>query len=113
MERPLAAAPGAAFMDRTAGVPIIKNTVVVNDLHLHHVAGYPPVFFPDLFTTQAQLVDHPLLILLVQGNGSFALAAVTAAATDKYIGKKRSFFRCCILFIHFDPGNNKNAPAMK
>jgi len=113
MQRPLAAAPGTSFVDRTAGIFIIKNTVMIFDFHLYHVAAHLPVFFPDFLTRKAQLIDHSFLVMLVQGDRCLALAAVTATAAGKYIGKARFLFLCSFVFVHFDLWIKKNAPAMK
>jgi hypothetical protein len=102
MERPLAAASWPAFMHRAAAVFIIKYTVMIDDFHLNYAAGYPPVFILNICTAHCKFIDHPLLVLLIQRNRRFTLAAVPAAAADEYIGKESFLFCFFGLLAHFD-----------
>lgn len=93
MERPLPAPPRPTQVYGTTGVLCVKNTVVIHDLHLHHLAGYPPVFFFDFLPGQAQFSDHPFLIILIQRDRGFALAARAATSAGEDIRERgRCFF---------------------
>ena len=73
-------------MDGAADAGIIKNTMAVLGLHLHDRAGNPPILPSGFFGGQAQGLDHPFLIMPVEGDRGFAVAAETTASALKNIG---------------------------
>jgi hypothetical protein len=76
-----------------AGFLCVKNTVVIHDVHLDHIAGYPPVFFFDFLPGQTQFRDHSFLIVLIQRDRGFALAAGAAAGAGEDVRERgRCFF---------------------
>ena len=85
MQRPLTASPGPSLMYSTTGILCIKNTMMIHDVHLDHITRYPPIFFFDFLPGQAQLGDHPFLIILIQRDGGFPLAAEAATGTGEDI----------------------------
>lgn len=92
VKRPLAATPGPSLMHRAPHILVVKNAVMIHDLHLHHRTGNPPVFFLNLLLTQAQFGDHPLLIVLVQRDRCFALTAIATAGAVEDIRELRGYF---------------------
>lgn len=92
MQRPLTAAPGPSLVYGAADILLIKDAVVIHDFHLHRIAAYAPVFFLHLLSGQAQLGNHPFLIIFVQRNRGFALAAEAATGAVKNIRKREGYF---------------------
>jgi len=83
MQRPLSAAPRLTGMNSTAIV--IKYAMPVNSDHLDRIVRLPPVFYGNHFPAHVKIVDHSLLIRIIQGNGGFTLTAISALLTNKNI----------------------------
>jgi hypothetical protein len=56
----------------------------INYLHLNGVTSLAPVFTGNLLPFHAQVLNHALLIIFIERNGSLTLAAVAALLAIKY-----------------------------
>lgn len=83
MQGPLGAAPRFAGVD---GAAVVKEyTVPILGLHLYRVAGLAPICPGDLLTFHAKVPDHSFLVIYIQRNRGFPMAAVTALLADEYV----------------------------
>lgn len=64
MKRPLPAPPRPPGMDEAS--IFIKDAMAVDNLHLHHRTGQPPVSGPDLVEFKIKALDHPALVILIE-----------------------------------------------
>jgi hypothetical protein len=75
-------------MDSTTDVLLVKITAVIHDFHLHDITSDPPISLLNLLPAQAQLSNHPFLIVLVQRDRGFALAARAATGAGEDIRQR-------------------------
>lgn len=87
MQGPLAATPRTARMDGAAALRAVKNAVMINYFHLHHVAGHAPVLLLHLLTGQSERTNHPLLIILIKRDRGFPLTAEAAAGAGENVSQ--------------------------
>jgi hypothetical protein len=83
MQRPLSTAPRFPCMNGTA--VIIENTVTVYCLHLNGISGLVPILFNNFMALHIKIFNHSFLVVRIQGNCGFALAAVAALLADEYV----------------------------
>lgn len=100
MQRPLPAAPGTAGMDEATLAK--EDTMAVLGFHLDTVATDPPVAPSHLLLCHRQTMEHPLLVILVQRDGSFPLATETTAFATEYF---RQFHLECRYHFQFFSSN--------
>jgi hypothetical protein len=83
MKGPLPATPRSTLMHSTAAFFIIKNTMTVDNLHLYHLTGDPPVSIGNLFPAEAKFLYHALLVIMIKRNRGLTLTAIPATGTLK------------------------------
>jgi hypothetical protein len=64
---------------------LIEDAMPGHRLHLHDSTGYAPESFPDLVDIKTEALHHPPLIMLIQRDCRFSLAAEAATLTRKYL----------------------------
>lgn len=87
MQGPLTTAPWSPCVDQAA--IIIEHTMPIDGSHLHGIARNPPERLPHRFFRFVQGLNHPLLVISIEGNGCLSMAAIATSSAGKNLRNKR------------------------